>query len=579
MNMNTNGAKRLLIALSMTMLAVPGMAQTIYVDATATGANDGSGWADAYTSLSDALAAATAGEQVWVADGAYGPSAAAGSFDIPTDVAVYGGFAGGETSLAQRDPETFISVIDGFLSQGSPMVTITNGTPGTILDGFQISDAIAADDALGGVGGAGAGMLIMGGSPTIANCNFLGNSARLGGSVFVLDASPVFDTCEFRGNISARSGEGGAVYATTTNATPQTLTFIDSTFVSNSVHQGHFATGNGGGLYVGPGYDLVIDHCSFDGNFAFHNGTFGNAVLGGAVYFGGNHMSVDRSTFSNNYAAFGAGIYAQGTLDCSNSVFTGNRAVINGCFGPECNGAPDVPSGVGGAMYVATATMTNCTVAGNWAAKSNAGCTFGNGTVVNSVLWHNLDYPPLPGEDVPPLVRTQIGGTYTITSSNVQGLLQQIPGEDPPDPANWPGSVDVDPQFVITPVVGTLGGLLVVGDLHLQSGSPSVDSGDNNAVPAGLMLDIDGLSRIADDPNTPDTGMGTAPYVDMGAYEFTPSTTCLPDVNGDGNLDSADFTAWIAAFNANDPAADQNQDGSIDPSDFTAWIANFNAGC
>ena len=54
---------------------------------------------------------------------------------------------------------------------------------------------------------------------------------------------------------------------------------------------------------------------------------------------------------------------------------------------------------------------------------------------------------------------------------------------------------------------------------------------------------------------------------------------CLPDVNGNGTLEPSDFTAWIAAFNAGDPAADQNGNGSVEPSDFSAWIANFNAGC
>ncbi|HED54193.1 MAG TPA: hypothetical protein ENJ00_08335 [Phycisphaerales bacterium] len=54
---------------------------------------------------------------------------------------------------------------------------------------------------------------------------------------------------------------------------------------------------------------------------------------------------------------------------------------------------------------------------------------------------------------------------------------------------------------------------------------------------------------------------------------------CVPDVNGDGSLDAADFTAWIAAFNAGDPTCDQNADSLCDPSDFSAWIANFNAGC
>ena len=57
------------------------------------------------------------------------------------------------------------------------------------------------------------------------------------------------------------------------------------------------------------------------------------------------------------------------------------------------------------------------------------------------------------------------------------------------------------------------------------------------------------------------------------------ATVCPADVNGDGSLTPADFTAWIAAFNAMAPECDQNGDGLCTPADFTAWIANFNAGC
>ncbi len=55
--------------------------------------------------------------------------------------------------------------------------------------------------------------------------------------------------------------------------------------------------------------------------------------------------------------------------------------------------------------------------------------------------------------------------------------------------------------------------------------------------------------------------------------------SCVADTNGDGSLTPADFTAWIAAFNAMAPECDQNADGSCTPADFTAWIANYNAGC
>lgn len=56
-------------------------------------------------------------------------------------------------------------------------------------------------------------------------------------------------------------------------------------------------------------------------------------------------------------------------------------------------------------------------------------------------------------------------------------------------------------------------------------------------------------------------------------------TDCAADVNGDGVLSPADFSAWIDAFNNDLPGCDQNADGSCTPADFTAWIANFNAGC
>ena len=55
--------------------------------------------------------------------------------------------------------------------------------------------------------------------------------------------------------------------------------------------------------------------------------------------------------------------------------------------------------------------------------------------------------------------------------------------------------------------------------------------------------------------------------------------TCPADTNHDGILSPADFTAWIAAFNALAPECDQNDDGLCSPGDFTSWIANFNAGC
>ncbi len=89
----------------------------------------------------------------------------------------------------------------------------------------------------------------------------------------------------------------------------------------------------------------------------------------------------------------------------------------------------------------------------------------------------------------------------------------------------------------------------------------------------------------------PNTSGGTT-TVDMyqpveWAYEITPNVPitipdtpdCPADTNGDGSLSPADFTAWLAAFNAGTPNCDQNADSLCTPADFTAWLANYNAGC
>jgi hypothetical protein len=61
---------------------------------------------------------------------------------------------------------------------------------------------------------------------------------------------------------------------------------------------------------------------------------------------------------------------------------------------------------------------------------------------------------------------------------------------------------------------------------------------------------------------------------------MNPDTCDNPaDVNGDGDVTPADFSAWVTAFNSQAPGCDQNGDGLCTPADFSAWVANFNVGC
>ncbi|MFI4893378.1 MAG: GC-type dockerin domain-anchored protein [Phycisphaerales bacterium JB058] len=80
-----------------------------------------------------------------------------------------------------------------------------------------------------------------------------------------------------------------------------------------------------------------------------------------------------------------------------------------------------------------------------------------------------------------------------------------------------------------------------------------------------------------------DWAFGDQQFSNLDALEICaeitqPCDPCLlADVNMDGAVTAADFSAWVTAFNNGDPKADQNCDGVVSPADFSAWVANYNA--
>ena len=127
-------------------------------------------------------------------------------------------------------------------------------------------------------------------------------------------------------------------------------------------------------------------------------------------------------------------------------------------------------------------------------------------TLTNCILW---------GNTAPTGAQIYNDGTSSATVSycDVQG--------------GWAGTgnINANPLFVDADgpdnIVGTED-----DNLRLSSGSPCIDAGDNNAVPGGIVTDLDGLSRFFNDPATSDTGNGTPPIVDMGAYEYQTHHIC-----------------------------------------------------
>ena len=439
--MMTNKRTRLNIFILLIVVAIAGTAagQTIYVDAGATGTSDGASWANAYNDLQGALAVGISGDEIWVAQGTYKPTAASdpiATFQLINGVGIYGGFSGSESNLNERDWQANETILSGDLlgddgpdfannSENSYHVVTGSGTDTTaVLDGFTITG--------GNANSHGGGMYNMSGSLTVTNCTFSGNSAvGGGGGMFNYNgSSPTVTNCSFSGN-SASSGGGMSNMANS------------SSTVTNCTFSGNSATYHGGGLN-NHNSSPTLTNCMFSGNSA--------GWSGGGMY---NESEEDASS---------------PTL--TNCTFTGNSA-----------GSDDLP-GKGGGMdnvYVPPAsspTLTNCILWGNSASS---------------------------GPEIFESVQGSDMISATVSYSDVQG--------------GWSGTgnIGADPLFV--DAVGPDG---IVGteddNLRLSASSPCIDAGDNTTVPAGVTTDLDGNPRFVDDP-TPDTGSGTAPIVDMGAYE------------------------------------------------------------
>ena len=263
------------------------------MDADAPGpAEDGKTWATAYRTLTAALAQVPSIDTFWVAEGTYTPGATAGdTFLLGADTALYGGFAGTETSVNQRSWTAHETVLSGDLGGGVfAQHVLTKGTGGlTVLDGFTIRD---------GAGGAadGGGIYQASGALSVVNCRFLANSANHGGGLFVAaGATSVVASCTFVTNTAATGG--GAVRSL------GTLAFSQVDFVGN------VAGGFGGAIHdsAGAGTNRFVN-CAFVANRCGDAGGFGG---GGAINFadagGDGRREIRHATFFANHSDFVAG--------------------------------------------------------------------------------------------------------------------------------------------------------------------------------------------------------------------------------------------------------------------------------
>ncbi|MFW5858044.1 MAG: choice-of-anchor Q domain-containing protein, partial [Planctomycetota bacterium] len=530
----------------------------LYVDADVSGDSAGAGgsWANAFRNLRNALAVAQAGDQIWVAEGTYTPTVDLDrgvAFELVSDVALYGGFAGNEATLGARDFDANPTVLSGDLfgddrgpawfgaprTDNSVHVLVNDAQTNVTISGFRVTGSsgtaaqnmalppygggllvlpgstIAVEDCIflanstgygGGVGTYGLGA---GDSLTLTRCVISANMASGGGGLMVHGAGQVnVYECEFLGNRA--SSPGGGISIGWNNTT---------THIENSVFSGNMA-GYGGGMAPGNNAAPTVVGCSFLGNTA--------TQYGGAL----DHSDGSAASYTN-------------------CVFYGNTATTDGdVMRNNDTGTPAAPS------------FTNCLVQGGLAGAGvvnvNTAAPVDNGG--------NIDADPA-FPDLSPL-----GGNWTLIESDPQHqqmVLTSSTGGFAPsalkglyiqtDLAGMPvHSLILDNTADTITILGpapsaVVGDPYAIFDYHPLAHSPLLNRGANGAVTRGI--DLDGTTRIQ------------RGEVDIGAFETAPSVDARIYVDASA-AGANDGLTWANAYTRLEAALNMAQTGT------EIWVAD-----
>jgi hypothetical protein len=276
----------------------------IYVNAAATGANNGTTWANAFTSLDAAITAFTTVNEIWVAAGTYKPTGTArtSTFSMKNAIKLYGGFNGTETELSQRNPKINTTILSGDVN-GNDNATI-NATEATRQDNLYHVITVRAnikDVAIDGF--------------TISGGNANGPTNTSGA-----------------GNLQYYHTRGGAIYIN-----PYTSGDNTTVFITNCILEKNAATDTGvaAGYYAGgvnnQSFRLEFDSCIVRNNFS---GTNAQILIAGATGYGwGGTSVIKNSLFHNNTSTSGAScLYLSASTINSGTVMGINVNVINCTF-------------------------------------------------------------------------------------------------------------------------------------------------------------------------------------------------------------------------------------------------------
>jgi hypothetical protein len=388
--------------------------------------NDGRSWSTAYGGVQEAIEAAQPGDELWVAAGIYYENVT-----VTPGLALYGGFAGTETHLSERDWVRHPSILDGRRA-GSVIVVTGAESADSRIDGFTIQNGEAE---------YGGGLLIANASPVIANNLIRLNRATNGAGIWLAASGAVCEGNQIEYNTATDGGGGLAM-------TNGSVTIRSNVFLANEAY-------DGGAIDAWAGEPLI------EWNRIQENRTSRSA--------GGVRLTRAAAVVRNNWfvanvtRAVGGGMacYGGGSARIANNLFLGNRLRITG---PGVGLYFDADSDV---------LLVNNTILYNAHFLSPAvHCDGDQVAVVNNLIAFNHDGLRAPAG----LVVIRNNCIFGNVRLNVTGF---------PNPTGSNGNISMDPRLVRDPLRLPF---------HPGANSPCLNAGDPDWVGPDD-VDLDGKPR------------------------------------------------------------------------------------
>ena len=539
----------------------------IFVDSSATGANNGTSWADAFTSLQSALDIAESGDTIWIAEGTYYPSSGYNFCDDSGDstryyhfrmkegVKIFGGFAGNEDpavfNLNDRDFITNTTILSGDIGTREDSTDNCyhvfyhpdglNLTASALLDGVSITGG-NADGKIPHYNGG--GMYHASSSPTLNNVNIIKNTAtNKGGGIYNSNSSPNLTNITITENTAGIGGgmsndhqssptlKNVTIIENTANTGGGIYNFSSSPTLNNvTINLNTATTHNGGGMYNNQS-SPILSYVTINLNTALYSG-------GGIINYDHSSTTLTNVTISGNRARSGGGMFNDRSspiltniIIIENSATSGGGGILNYQHSyPTLTNVKIIKNtaNLGGGIYnvfYGSPTLNNVTICKNTAEEFGGGLYeeggYSSTTLNNSIIWGNS--------------ASSSGNEFFISSEDSVILNYSCYKNDSGDINNegtftaTNHNITADPQFVNADN----------GDSRLLGISPCVDAGDDSY--NSELYDIRGIGFGRKLLKTDSLQIGP---IDMGAYEYKNGIDVLFNCGSGYNITDIDGNVY-----------------------------------